>query len=216
MGAPLISVAVVDDHPVFRQGLEHAVETAEGLHLACGAASIADLEQHGLEGIDVVVLDLGLPGISGQDAVVHLCQRGLAVLIVSAQGARGDVVAAISGGAAGYLTKSAEPSEITEAIKTVAAGSTYVSSTLASFLLQTNQQARAKDEFVLTERERQILALVASGERDAEIADELFISIATVRSHLDRIRAKTGRRRRADLTRLALEQRVIPDSPSGF
>lgn len=130
-------------------------------------------------------------------------------MVVSAQGSRQDVVAAITAGAAGYLTKASEPAEITHAIELVASGATYVSPTLASFLLQTSREPEVDGGFTLTVREREILALLASGERDAEIADELFISIATVRTHLDRIRSKTGRRRRADLTRLALEQGVV-------
>ncbi len=209
----MIRVAVVDDHPVFRQGLEHAVETAVSLSLIGATASVEDLQHLDLRAGDVVVLDLGLPGLAGDDAVSHLCNLGLTVLVVSAQGARSDVVAAITAGAAGYLTKSAEPAEITSAIEVVGAGGTYVSPTLASFLLQTSRDADTSENFTLTEREREILALLASGERDAEIAEELFISIATVRSHLDRIRTKTGRRRRADLTRLALEQGVVDREP---
>jgi DNA-binding NarL/FixJ family response regulator len=205
----VIRVAIVDDHPVFRQGLEHAVDTAEGQHLVAAAGSVEELERSDINAVDVVILDLGLPGLAGHEAVNHLCQQGLSVLVVSAESSRRDVVAAITAGAAGYLTKSSEPAEITRAVEIVAAGETYVSPTLASYLLQTSREPSSDGGFALTDRERQILALVASGERDAEIAAELFISVATVRSHLDRIRDKTGRRRRADLTRLALEDGVI-------
>jgi DNA-binding NarL/FixJ family response regulator len=205
----VIRVAIVDDHPVFRHGLEHAVETAQGQHLAAAAGSVEELERFDLSTVDVVVLDLGLPGLHGDQAVSHLCRQGLIVLVVSAESSRRDVVAAITAGAAGYLTKSSEPAEITRAVEIVAAGDTYVSPTLASYLLQTSRERNSNGGFALTEREREILALVASGERDNEIAAELFISVATVRSHLDRIRDKTGRRRRADLTRLALEDGIL-------
>ena len=90
----------------------------------------------------------------------------------------------------------------------------YVSPTLAAYLLRAARQDAAPGPNALTDREREILALVAAGERDADIGEQLFISVRTVRSHLDRIRDKTGRRRRADLTRLALEQGIVgPDAP---
>ncbi len=85
----------------------------------------------------------------------------------------------------------------------MATGGTYVSPVLAAYLLR-DERERHYDH-PLTDREREILSLVAEGETDAEIAQQLFISVRTVHSHLDRIRDKTGRRRRADLTRLALQ-----------
>ena len=121
------------------------------------------------------------------------------------------MVDAIAAGAAGYLTKSSEPEEITHAVQVVAEGGTYVSPTLASFLLQAARTDPVDIPFALTEREKEILSLVASGERDADIAEQLYISIRTVRSHLDRIRDKTGRRRRADLTRLAIQEGIVED-----
>jgi DNA-binding NarL/FixJ family response regulator len=205
----MIRVGVVDDHPVFRQGLAHAVEGAEGLVLAFALASVEDFDARG-DIPDLVILDLGLPGMHGADAVRHVCDGGAKVLVVSAEGSQTDVLDAIAAGASGYLTKSAEPSEITAAVHVVASGETYVSPTLAAYLLRAAQQDQATSPHALTAREREILALVAAGERDADIAEQLFISVRTVRSHLDRIRDKTGRRRRADLTRLAVEQGIVP------
>ncbi len=206
----MIRVAIVDDHPVFRHGLEHAVESARGLVLVAAAGSVEDLRASDLAHVDVVVLDLGLPGIHGKEAVSELCQQGLKLLIVSAAGGRRDVLDAIAAGAAGYLTKSAEPVEITRAVAIVAKGATYVSPALASFFLDSARTEAVNSPLALTKRERDVLALVASGERDADIADELCIAVATVHSHLDRIRDKTGRRRRADLTRLAFEEGIVP------
>ena len=204
----MIRVAVVDDHPVFRQGLAHAVEAADGLELLFAVASVEDLDAAGAVP-DLVILDLGLPGMHGANAVRHVCAKGATVLVVSAEGSQSDVLDAIAAGASGYLTKSAEPDEITSAVHIVANGETYVSPTLASYLLRAARQDPAPGPHALTEREREILALVAAGERDADIAEQLFISVRTVRSHLDRIRDKTGRRRRADLTRLAVEQGIV-------
>jgi DNA-binding NarL/FixJ family response regulator len=210
----MIRVGVVDDHPVFRQGLAHAVESAEGLELLYAIASVEDFDARD-ETPDLVILDLGLPGMHGADAVRHVCERGALVLVVSAEGSQSDVLDAIAAGASGYLTKSAEPHEITAAVHVVASGETYVSPTLAAYLLRASKQDHASGPHALTAREREILALVAAGERDSDIAEQLFISVRTVRSHLDRIRDKTGRRRRADLTRLAVEQGIVaPESPS--
>jgi DNA-binding NarL/FixJ family response regulator len=204
VGPALIRVVVVDDHPVFREGLARAVESADELELAYAVGSVEELG--GRLPADVVILDLGLPGISGAEAVTQVRATGAVVLVVSADGEQRQVIDAVGAGASGYLTKSARPAEIMDAVRVVAGNGTYISPTLASFLIQ----AAREPSFTLTPREREILALIAAGERDVDIAEELYISIRTVRSHIDRIRDKTGRRRRADLTRLALEEGVAP------
>jgi DNA-binding NarL/FixJ family response regulator len=152
------------------------------------------------------LLDLHLPDGEGADLVSTVTSRGPAVLVVSASEDRQSVVEAIGAGASGYLPKSAAADEIATATTVVSGGGTYVSPILAAYLLSADREG-SSDERVLTSREREILLLVAEGDTDAEIAERLFISIRTVRSHLDRIRDKTGRRRRAELTRLALEHR---------
>lgn len=205
----MIRVAVVDDHPVFRQGIAHAIESEASFELVAAVAAVEDLIFD--PAIDVVVLDLGLPGLSGAAAVSHVRQHGAKVLVVSADGERRQVVDAIGAGAGGYLTKTAEPLEITAATKIVGEGGTYVSPTLASYLIATSREHGGDGTFTLTAREKEILTLVAAGERDTDIAEELIISIRTVRSHLDRIRDKTGYRRRPDLTRLAIKQGLIDE-----
>ncbi len=204
MGSELIGIAVVEDHPLYRQGLTQIVDAADGLHLVAAVGSLDEIEAVGFEGVDVVLLDLHLPDGAGAEAVNRVRSFGATVLVVSASDDRKSVVDAIGAGARGYLPKSSAPDEIAFAISAVAGGGTYVSPVLAAFLLRDEQEGHAGHP--LTAREREILALVAEGETDAEIADRLFISVRTVHSHLDRIRDKTGQRRRADLTRLALEQ----------
>ncbi len=207
----MIRVAIVDDHPVFRQGIAHAIDSEPSFELVAAVAAVEDLALD--VPIDVVVLDLGLPGLSGAPAVSHVRQMGAAVLVVSADGERRKVVDAIGAGAAGYLTKTAEPSEITEATRVVGQGGTYISPTLASYLIASSRDQGGEGMFTLTPREKEVLALVAAGERDTDIAEELFISIRTVRSHLDRIRDKTGYRRRPDLTRLAIKEGLMDEGP---
>jgi DNA-binding NarL/FixJ family response regulator len=205
VGAELIGVAVVEDHPIFRKGLVQVIDAAPDLRLTGASRSVEELDAHGGARAEVVLLDLHLPGLSGAAAVTHLCARGQSVLVVSASEAAADVVEAIGAGARGYLTKQAEEAEIVGAIRAVAEGRTYVSATLASYLLQAPIR--------ITEREREILELVAGGETDQDIAELLQLSVRTVHSHLDRIRNKTGSRRRADLTRFALERGIVPRFP---
>jgi DNA-binding NarL/FixJ family response regulator len=195
----MISVVIVDDHPVYRQGLAMAVDRAPDLELAGEARSIEDFDRLDARP-DVVLLDLHLPGIEGSVGVAHVCDQGHRVVVVSAAGTPDDVVDAIAAGASGYLTKETDAEEITRAVRVVAGGETYVSPTLASYLLRVEKSTA---QYKLTGRERDVLALVAAGEKDQDIAAELSIAITTVHSHLERIRDKTGARRRAELTNLA-------------
>ncbi len=205
MDTQLIGIAVIEDHPLYRQGLTQIVDAADGFEVVAAVGTLKQMEAAGFAGVDVVLLDLHLPDGSGAGAVTRVRSFGPIVLVVSASDDRQSVVDAIAAGARGYLPKSSAPDEIAFAISSVAGGGMYVSPVLAAFLLRDEQERRS--DHPLTGREREILSLVAEGETDAEIADRLFISIRTVHSHLDRIRDKTGRRRRADLTRFALEQR---------
>jgi DNA-binding NarL/FixJ family response regulator len=201
----VISVAIIDDHPLYRQGLAMVVDQADDLTLVADAASIEQFDLLDVT-VDIVLLDLHLPGIGGAEGVAHVCARGPKVIVVSASGASGSVIDALAVGAAGYLTKDADAEDIRRAVQAVANGQTYVSPTLASYLISANKPT-ASLEHQLSPRELEILALVASGETDRDIAAKLFLSVATVHTHLERIRDKTGARRRAQLTRLYLENK---------
>jgi DNA-binding NarL/FixJ family response regulator len=199
----MISVAVIEDHPVFRRGLIEAIEQAPGLSLAMAADSVENFVERAHDRPDVVILDLGLPGgLEGASAVHHLRLQDLTVLVVSVEDREAPVLDAIAAGAGGYLTKKAEPDEIIRAVTAVAAGDIYVSPTLAGYLL--------KEPIPLTEREKEVLTLLATGETDRDIAEQLFISVRTVHGHLEDIRAKTGRKRRVHLTLYALERGLVP------
>ncbi len=202
-------VAVVEDHPLYRDALVQVLRANRTIDVLAAVGSVERLLAEGCpEGI-VVVLDLHLPGRSGPNAVHHLTALGHRVLAVSAADDRDEVMAALSAGARGYVPKSADGAEIGRAVEAVALGGNYVSPALAAALLSSGPPVLPAHQPTLSDRERQVLALLAAGERDHDIAAALDISVRTVRSHLDRIREKTGRRRRPDLTRYAIEEGLL-------
>jgi len=197
------SVIVVEDHPIYRRGLAQTLDALEDLELRGAFRSMEDLGQSGAVA-DVVLLDLHLPGLEGAPAVAHLVGEGRKVIVVTGSVELSDVLGALGEGAMGYVSKDAEETQILEAIRTVVGGASYVSPTLAACLLGLTDQ-----ELPLTSRERQVLELLAEGASDKAIARELAISIRTVHSHLEAIREKTGKRRRVDLTRFALDRGIV-------
>ncbi|GAA3521225.1 response regulator [Actinocatenispora rupis] len=205
-----IVVCVIEDHPLYRAALVRALADAPDVTVGVTAGSVEEFAAYRMEPGGVVILDLRLPGVKDSAAVVDVVGRGHQVLVVSAHGSQEDVLAAMAAGARGYLTKNSDADEILRAVREVAAGNSYVSPTLASFLLDSSRERYAGARLQLSDREREVLGLVAAGERDQDIADALSISVRTVRSHLDRIREKTGARRRAELTGEAFRRGIVP------
>ncbi len=208
-----IRVGVIEDHPLYRAAVARVLEEAEDVELGAVADSVARFAVCREPRDSVVVLDLKLRGVADAAAVLEVVGMGHKVLVVSAHAGQAEVLGAISAGARGYLSKDADGDEILRAVREIAAGNSYVSPTLASFVLNSTRERNAGPKLVLSERERQVLSLVAAGERDQDIADAMSISVRTVRSYLDRIRDKTGRRRRPELTRLAIEEGIAYEPP---
>jgi DNA-binding NarL/FixJ family response regulator len=209
-------VHVIEYQPLYRVALGEAVDAGPDLRLGVAVPSVEQfvalraLAEGRTEPGAVVTLDLWLPGVGNADAVSRVVQLGFRVLVISASSDRPHVRAALDAGARGYLTKDADGHEVRRALRTVAAGGRYLPTRLYAVL----REPAVSVGGCLSNRERQVLALVATGERDQDIANTLAISIRTVRSHLDRIREKTGRRRRPDLTRLAIEKGIVrEDAP---
>ncbi len=196
-------MAIIEDDPITRDGLVRAVRELPGIELVADEPSVEKFAQHRLGTVDLILLDLRLRGggLSGPSAVQHLCDLGSRVLVVSMFDQEDAVLNALEAGAHGYLTKEAEAQEIAKAITTVAEGRPYFSATVAGYLLRKRIQ--------LTDREKQVLRLTAEGATSAEIAAELVISLKTVNGHLDRIRDKTGCRRRAELASLAYRRGLV-------
>jgi DNA-binding NarL/FixJ family response regulator len=208
MVAESISVGVIEDHPLFRGALTDLIEAEPDIEVDAVAESVAQFVARRRNGPGVVLLDLRLPGVSGAAAVMEVAALGYQVLVISASDGQSEVMGAMAAGARGYLTKDSGGAEVLRAIREIAAGGSYVSPMLASYVLHEWQDRNAGPTVELSTRERQVLSLVAAGERDQDIAELLAISIRTVRSYLDRIRDKTGQRRRPELTRYAIEKGV--------
>lgn len=198
---------MIEDHPLYRDAVAGLLVDSPGIELGTVAGSVAQFAARRHDTGGVVLLDLRLPGLQGAPAVMEIVGMGYRVLVLSAHSERSEVLGAMAAGASGYLSKDCEADEILHAVRLVADGTTYMSPLLASHVLDSFTD-RSSPAIELSTRERQVLSLVAAGERDQDIAVTLAISIRTVRSYLDRIRDKTGQRRRPELTRYAIEMGV--------
>jgi DNA-binding NarL/FixJ family response regulator len=164
---------------------------------------------------DVIVLDIGLPGCSGLDAIAPLRQASpkSRILILSAHDDQAYLRLAVTAGAAGYVAKQAGASELTQAIRTVATGRSYVNVMLAGTqALRTLLDRRpppASPVDALSKREKQVLALIASGHTNQAAADRLAIGVKTVETYRRRLMQKLAVSSRAGLVRIALESGIV-------
>jgi DNA-binding NarL/FixJ family response regulator len=205
-----VRVAVIEDHPLYRVSVERVLAEADFVELGAVVDSVARFHVHRQPPGSVVLLDLGLPGVAGAAAVLEVCELGHHVLVVSAQAEPEVVLGAIAAGARGFLSKDVDADELLIAIKTVAGGGAYVSAVVAGMIMKDNADRPAVSaEAELSPREEQVLRLVAAGERDVDIALILGIGVRTVRGYLDRIRDKTGERRRPGLVKEAIRRGLI-------
>ncbi|MFI7290202.1 response regulator [Streptomyces anulatus] len=199
--ARAISLVVVDDHPVVRDGLRGIFTAAPGFEVlgeaANGVDALAVVER--LDP-DVVLMDLRMAGGGGVAAIAELTRRGARsqVLVLTTYDTDSDTLPAIEAGATGYLLKDAPREELFAAVRAAADGRSVLSPAVASRLM-TRVRTPAADpaETSLSAREREVLVLVARGTTNREIAAELFISEATVKTHLTHIFAKLGAKDRA-------------------
>jgi DNA-binding NarL/FixJ family response regulator len=186
-----VRVIVADDHPLVRAGIRHALGSFSDLQVvaeaADGVAALRALETHSA---DVLLLDLRMPLLDGLGCLEKVLERfpEVRVLILSVDDNPESAVEALRRGASGYVIKSVRPADLAAAIRQTACGTVMIGGPHVTRAM-TPPPAR---EHVLTEREEQVLRLVAEGKTNAEIARELFISVKTVKFHLTSIYAKLG------------------------
>jgi DNA-binding NarL/FixJ family response regulator len=207
-----IRVAIVDDHPIARWGMERLFEPEAGLDVVCAVASFEEFRACA-DPPHVVILDLHLRQGKLTAAQIAEATGRCPALVVSASGRRDDVLSAIRAGASGYLVKSAEVSSFAEAIRTVAAGGFYLSSSLADLLESGPRDRPGAPAAGLAPREREALSLIAQGLTQAQAAARMGVSPATVDTYVKRIRRKLGPGNKADLTRRAIELGAVDAEP---
>ncbi|MFI5802087.1 response regulator [Streptomyces sp. NPDC051561] len=192
---PVITLLLVDDHPVVRDGLRGMFAAADGFEVLGEASS-------GPQGVelaaslapDVILMDLRMPGGGGVAAITELTRRGLRskVLVLTTYDTDSDTLPAIEAGATGYLLKDAPRDELFTAVRAAAAGRTVLSPAVATRLVSQVRSPRPASGSALSARELEVLTLVARGTPNREIARTLFISEATVKTHLTHLYAKLG------------------------
>lgn len=196
---PTTNVMIVEDHPEYRAMVELALEKEPGMELAgqfgTAESALRSLEERREPRIpDVILLDLNLPGIAGLEAIPRFkpVVPDARIIILTQSDREADVLKAITLGAAGYLLKSATVSQITDGIRTVMGGGASLDASVATFILGTLRAKLPTQQLeqLLTDRELEVLTLLADGLVKKEIADRLNISTTTVVSHVARIYEK--------------------------
>jgi DNA-binding NarL/FixJ family response regulator len=213
-----IRVMVVDDHPMWRDAVEGDL-LAAGFDVV-GVAATGDeaLARFPACRPNVVVLDLQIPGPNGVEVTAEVLKAdpSARVLILSASGEQADVLEAVKAGATGYLVKSASRDELLDAVRRVAEGDTVFTPGLAGLVLgefrrMSDPSAQEPDQPELTERETEVLKMVAKGMSYKQIAERLVLSHRTVQNHVQNTLRKLQMHNRVELTRYAIEQGLDSD-----
>jgi DNA-binding NarL/FixJ family response regulator len=209
----MIRVLIADDHTLVRKGLRQIL-------LESGAVKVADEAKDGKETIvkvsanpyDVVLLDISFPGRSGIDVLkqVKSLRPKLPVLILSMHPEEQYAVRALRAGAAGYLTKESAPDELIEAIRKAAKGGKYITASLADKLAaEIGEPSEELPHERLSDREYQVMCMIASGKTVKEIGGELNLSVKTISTHRARILMKMNMRNSAQLTHYAIKYKLV-------
>ena len=208
-----LRVLVVDDHAVVRSGLRKVLEAEPDLEVVgeAGTAERAIFETISLKP-DVVLLDVVMPGKSGIEVIPDVLRHGdgAKVVVLSMQDDSRYVREAFAAGASGYVLKEAADAEVVAAVRAVAAGGRYVHPSLGARLVAAEAEERRRDEEdPLSDREREVLRLLALGHTNQEIAKMLYISVRTAETHRAHIMQKLRLQSRAELVRYALQHGLL-------
>jgi DNA-binding NarL/FixJ family response regulator len=213
-----VRVFVVDDHTVVRRGLHAYLEMVDDMELIGEAAE----GREALEGIaalvaagrppDVVLMDLLMPGMDGVTATAAITQRysEMEVVAMTSFGEADKVQGALQAGAAGYLLKDAEADEVAAAIRAACRGEVHLDPAIAKQLTRSLVAPKPQTVNALTDREREILVLLARGLSNQQIADALVISERTARTHVSNILSKLGVASRTQAALLAIREGIAP------
>ena len=211
-----LRILLADDHTVLRSGLRHMLGSHADFTVVGEAANgLEAIEQARMLKPDLILLDLSMPGIGGLDALVRIRSElpWVKVLVLTMHDDPGYVRHSLAAGAVGYVLKTAADEELLTALRVVANGGTYVYPTLASRALQgePGQPGPADEDGGLSQRETQVLQLLALGYTNQEIAEQLVVGVRTVETYRKRIMDKLNLHTRAQLVRYALAHHLIEE-----
>jgi two-component system, NarL family, invasion response regulator UvrY len=213
-----ISIMLVDDHPVVREGYRRLLERHPGFHVSAEAEDAASAYRaYRTAQPDIVVMDLSLPGPGGLEAVRHIRQwdRGAKILVFTMHASAAFALKAFEAGVCGYITKSSAPQELIRAIETVANGGRALSEDIAREVAaeRLSRQPSLVDD--LGPRETEILRLIATGWDTEQIAGSLNLSVKTVQNYHYQIKSKIGARNDAHLVWLATGAGLVAPEKTG-
>lgn len=207
-----ISILIADDHALFRRGLvELLSEQPDFVVLGEASNGLEAAELNRQYNADVVLMDVNMPGVGGVEALYSIKRTSTSrVLMLTISTSDSDLLGAIKAGAGGYLLKSAEPEELCTAIRWIAAGKNYLSQEVTTVVMQAAvQKQENQGTEILSARELEILASMARGATNAEIATRLVISANTVKTHVRKILEKLNASNRAEAVARALDQGLL-------
>jgi two-component system response regulator NreC len=206
-------IVLADDHAVVRSGLRFVLEAEDGLEVIAEAGTVEEtLRKVRAIRPDVLVLDLNMGSQSSLEQIPQLRADApqTAIVVLTMQNEPAFARQALQAGAAAYVLKEAADDELVEAVRTAASGGTYLNPVLGA-RLAAEPPAPDGPPDDLTEREVDVLRLIALGNTNQEIADQLYLSVRTVESHRAHIQRKLGRTTRAELVRYALDRKLVTD-----
>lgn len=208
-----IKILVADDHPMLREGLVAVLDTQEDFEVVGEASDGAEVVKLVGELLpDVILLDLEMPGTDGVAALERLRDAGTEArtIVFTAYDTDERILGSLRAGARGYLLKGASRQEIFSAIRTVHAGGTLLQSDVTSKLLASMSRDERREEVEpLTPRELEVLALLGRGQKNAEIAGQLFITERTVKFHVSSLMRKLGAENRTETVSIAAQRGLI-------
>ncbi len=208
----MIRVLIADDHPLLRRGMAQVLGATGEIEVVAEADSAeAALQALAKAEVDVAVLDVNMPGRSGLEIVPEIRELypRTAILILSQYPEEQLAVRAIRAGASGYLTKESAPDLLISAVTKLAQGRRYLSENVADLLATRVSSSGGQPHETLSDREYQVLCLIASGRGVTEIGAQLNLSPKTVSTYRARILEKMGLESNAELTRYALQNRLV-------
>ena len=206
-----IRIVLADDHAVVRRGLQLLLEAEEGLEVVASVGDVgATVRTTRGHKPDVLVLDLNMPGGSSLDAIPTILEAspGTRIVVLTMQNEPAFARQALGAGAIAYVLKEAADDELVEAVRRAAAGETYLNPQLGA-RMAAEPLAPSGPPDDLSEREVEVLRMIALGHTNTEIAEQLYLSVRTVESHRAHIQQKLRRSSRADLVRYALDHGLV-------